>query len=304
MNQLSLLQSLQTIGEYKTDNEIIAKLESLNDPAISKVKRQAKGSAKNLIDILRVRKQPWYHATHQYGYIAPFQLGSEETDILHPGSIKSDSNLKNSRINIRLDRLRVYKYPGGGKHNVMVTFEALNQTSKVEEVVSFSQTYEVPEDNNAGVAGYPIFIGLNVGSQGIKFKGVTINVKNKEDEQVLEALDSFTFKNGLKLLTTAQPAIGPFTAISLGLVKSLAKRNRNVPVQKFDLGLDFDDGVMGIRLAEGNYIAAQVPSETEIDWGKWVYKPKLGLIGHKEDDSLRLNYNYLVFRVSRYQNES
>lgn len=75
----------------------------------------------------------------------------------------------------------------------------------------------------------------------------------------------------MELLTTAQPAIAPFTAISLGLVKSLAKRNKNVPVQKFDLGLDFDNAALGIRLAEGNYIAVQVPNETAIDWSKWVY---------------------------------
>ncbi|NJL42849.1 MAG: hypothetical protein HC935_04735, partial [Pseudanabaena sp. SU_2_4] len=39
-------------------------------------------------------------------------------------------------------------------------------------------------------------------------------------------------KWALKLLTTAQPAIAPFTAITLGVVKALAQRNQNVPVQK------------------------------------------------------------------------
>ncbi|NEO33817.1 MAG: hypothetical protein F6K36_26025 [Symploca sp. SIO3C6] len=56
---------------------------------------------------------------------------------------------------------------------------------------------------------------------------------------------------------------------------------------------------MGIRLAEGNYIAVQVPDETTIDWNKWIYKPDLGTIVHKADSS-SLEYNYLVFRVSRY----
>ncbi|PSB04984.1 hypothetical protein C7B64_01745 [Merismopedia glauca CCAP 1448/3] len=299
-----MLQSFPTIGEYKTSEDIIAKLEELEEPeaiAFTKTQNQSKDLENFLNFVGGVKNQPWYPATHQYGYIAPRQPGSSKPQpILHPSAIEADPTLKNSRINIRLDRLRVYKYPGGGTHNVMVTFEAQNQVGNVQEAVSFSQTYRVPEGNSAGIAGYAIFLGLNVGSEGIKFKGVTINVKNEEDEAVLEALESSTFQNGLKLLTTAQPAIAPFTAISLGLVKLLAKRNRNVAVQKFDLGLDFDSAALAIRLAEGNYIAVQVPHETAIDWNKWVYKPDLGAIVHKADDSL-LEYNYLVFRVSRYQ---
>ncbi len=304
---MTIFQNIQVIGEYKEPEQIVSKLEALNDPeAITFAKSWAKSGDKSkdiekLLSFVRgVKKQPWYPATHQYGYIAPRQSGTVEPQpVLHPSAIEADSTLKNNRINIRLDRLRVYKYPGGGTHNVMVTFEALNQVADAQEAVSFSQTYRVPDGNSVGISGYPIFMGLNVGSQGIKFKGATINVKNEEDEAVLEALESSTFQNGLKLLTTAQPAIAPFTAISLGVVKSLTKRNQNLPVQKFDLGLDFDNAAMGIRLAEGNYIAAQVPNETTIDWNKWVYKPDLGAIVHKADDS-PLECNYLVFRVSRH----
>ena len=75
----------------------------------------------------------------------------------------------------------------------------------------------------------------------------------------------------------------------------------NVPVQKFYLGMDFEDAPLGIRLAEGNYIAAQVPSETAIEWHKWVYRPDVGTIVSKKDSSETLPYNYLVFRVSRYE---
>ena len=65
-------------------------------------------------------------------------------------------------------------------------------------------------------------------------------------------------------------AIAPFTEITLRVVKALAKRTENVPVHKFYLGLDFEDAPMGIRLAEGNYIAAQVPSQGErtLKWHK------------------------------------
>nr|WP_293102967.1 hypothetical protein [Okeania sp. SIO2F4] len=82
----------------------------------------------------------------------------------------------------------------------------------------------------------------------------------------------------------------------------MAERTRNVPVQKFYLGLDFNETApMGFRLREGNYIAVQVPDETIIQWdGRWIYDRNLGTIVHKADGS-PLEYNYLVFRVSRYQ---
>jgi hypothetical protein len=301
LSEKLLLQDISVIGQYETE-QIVSKLTELNDrEAIDIEESQSKG----VDDILRffnsIPNQPWSYTTHQFGYIAPRPNGSVENQtIQHPGAIKTDVSLKNSQINIRLDRVHIYKYPGGGTHNVMVTFVARNQVGESQESVTFSQIYRVPEGNSAGIAGHPIFIGLNVGHQGLAFECSTINVKNDEDEAVLQVLESPTFQSGLKLLTTAQPAIAPFTTISLGVVKYLAQRHKNVAVQKLYLGLDFENAAMGIRLAEGNYIAVQVPTETSIDWDKWIYKPTLGTIVHKADDS-PLEYNYLVFRVSRYQ---
>ncbi len=81
----------------------------------------------------------------------------------------------------------------------------------------------------------------------------------------------------------------------------LAQRNENVAIQKFYLGLDFENAAMGCRLAEGNYIAVQVDDETAIDWKQWVYKPDLGAIVHKVDTYEMLPYNYVIFQVSRYE---
>lgn len=298
---LTLLGDLKVIGEYDDPELIVSKLQQMNDPDFS---GEAEVKEKGVEDILNifnsVQNQPWSHATHQFGYIAPRQPGSTEPQAIeYPGAITADTTLKNSRINICLDRLRIYKYPGGGIHNVLVTFAARNQVAESQESVSFSQTYRVPEGQSAGIAGYPVFIGLNAGSQGVAFECSTVNVKNEADQAMLSALESSPFQTGLQLLTTAQPAIAPFTTLTLGLVKALAQRNENVPVQKFYLGLDFEDAAMGIRLAEGNYIAVQVPDDTTINWNRWIYKPDLGTIVHKADGS-PLEYNYLVFRVSRY----
>jgi hypothetical protein len=326
-NENLLLQDISVIGQYEPET-IIKKLTELNDQEFVKfVKtnesqdnsnsnfksvddilnslrstKQSGSQSKGIDNILNFsKKQPWSHTNHQFGYIAPIENSSSESQIIyHPGAIKPDTSLKNSQISIRLDRLHIHKYPGGGTHNVIVTFVARNQVGEAEEPVNFSQVYRVPDGNTAGIVGYPIFIGLNVGSQGLSLKCSTINIKNDEDEAVLQFLESSTFKSGLKLLTTAQPAIAPFSTMGLGLMKYLAEKSKNVAVQNLDLGLDFEKAAMGIRLAEGNYIAVQVPDQNTIDWNKWIYKPKLGAIVHKADDS-PLEYNYFVFRVSRYQ---
>lgn len=302
----SVFDDIKVIGESEDPEWIAAKLQQMKDPD---VKSDVVGDTnpeqgdKGILEFLNlVQDQPWMYATHKFGYIAPRKSGSMKSQpIEHPSAIEPDNTLKNSRINIRLDRLHIEKYPGGGTHNVMVTFAARNQVADTQESVSFSQTYRVQEGQSAGISGYPVFIGLNVGSQGVAFECSTVNVKNEEDQTILAALESSPFQSGLKLLTTAQPAIAPFTEITLGVVKLLAKRNENVAVQKFYLGLDFENSAMGCRLAEGNYIAVQVDDETAIDWKWWIYKPDLGAIVHKADSSEMLPYNYVIFRVSRYE---
>ncbi len=295
----TLLQDLPVAGEYSV-RLLASKLEHLSDSETSEDAAKA-GPEAWLRRLGNAKKQPWISATHQFGYIAPPSSGSVGSlDIQYPGAIAADTSLKNQQINIRLDRLRVHKYPGGGTHNVMITFAARNQVAHTQECVGFSQTYRIPEGQSAGLTGYPIFIGLTAGSQGIAFECSTINVNNEADQSVLEALESSPFQSGLKLLTTAQPAIAPFTEITLGVVKALAQRNENIAVQKFYLGLDFENAAMGVRLVEGNYIAAQVPSATAIEWHKWIYRTDIGAIVHRADRSELLPYNYLVFRISRY----
>lgn len=300
---LSVFDDIKVIGEYDSHN-LTTKLEEISssDLELSKGLVQSKDADKLLRFFGLIKQQPWMQATHKYGYIAPQQTGATEPqEIHHPGEITADSSLKNSRINIRLDRLRIHKYPGDSTHNIMVNFAARNQVADSQETVTFSQTYRVGEGQTAGVAGYPIFMGLNVGAQGVAFEGSTVNVNNEADQAILAALESPPFQSGLSLLTTAQPAIAPFTEITIGVMKALANRTKNVPVQKFSLGLDFENAPMGIRLAEGNYIAAQVPSETAIEWHKWIYRPDIGTIVHRADSSEMLPFNYLVFRVSRYE---
>jgi hypothetical protein len=113
------------------------------------------------------------------------------------------------------------------------------------------------------------------------------------------------FKAGLQLASTAQPVIGLFSATALGLTKGIATRNRNVPVQDFYMGLDFGNIPTRARLAEGSYLAVQIPEtfQTVWDWSEWVYNPTSGRVVNREDPTLLIPYNYVVFSISRYEGE-
>ncbi len=247
--------------------------------------------------------KPWQHTSHAFGYLAPSLPESDPQPIYSIGNISPDPNLKNARIKIALNRLRVAAYPGGGMHRVLLHFFAQNQVPGKTENLHFNATYRVREGDHAGVQGYPIFVGLHLGSEGLNFKCRTINVRNDQDEAFLDFLDSDVFKAGLKLATTAQPVIAPFSEMALGLAKAIGNRNRNVPVQDFDLGLDFSTIPLGARLAEGAYLAVQIPESFQPiwDWSEWVYNPASGQVVKKANPQQLIPYNYLVFSISRYE---
>jgi hypothetical protein len=247
--------------------------------------------------------KPWQHTAHAFGYLAPSPPGSDPLPIVHAGNIAADDSLKDSRLTITLNRLRVADYPGRGTHRVLFDFYAQNHIPNHDaEHLHFNATYRIREHERAGIAGYPIFRGLNVGTEGVAFKCFTVNVKNDDDESFLAALDSDVFKAGLKLATTLQPAIAPLSGMAIGLTKSIAARHRNVPVQDFYLGLDFTNIPMGARLAEGAYLAVQIPETMHSvwDWDEWVYHPGKGQVVSKDDPTKLIPYNYIVFGVTRY----
>ena len=303
---LTVFEDIRVIGELPP-RRVASKLRQMGDSGTADEISQHIATTKRAEPLFGWGPpKPWQHTSHQFGYIALQTSSSTDPQPIHyAGAIAADQSLRNNRINIYIDRLRVYDYPGSGTHNILLSFAARNQFSAVPgnapELVSFSQTYRIEEGQQAGIAGYPVFIGLNVGSQGAALECSTINVKNDADEAILTALESPPFKDGLKLLDTLQPALAPFTQITLGVVKSLAARNRNVGVQKFYLGLDFTSAALGIRLAEGNYLAVQMPSETTLNWDDWIFSRTFGAIVSRADQMASIPYNYVVFRITRYE---
>jgi hypothetical protein len=256
----------------------------------------------SFLDFAGVRERGYQHTAHAFGHI-PLNSGSDVLSIQSVGEMAADTSLRNSRIRITLDGLRAADYPGSGSHRVLFDFYAQNQVSRQVEHLHFNSTLRVREGESAAVVGYPVFIGLNVPAEGISLKCLTVNVKNDDDERLLAGLESDVFKNGLKLATSLQPAIAPLTGLATALTKSLAARNRNVPVQDFYLGLDFSQVATRARLREGSYIAVQVPERLSLiwNWTDWVYQPTNGRIVNRQEPDKLIPYNYVVLGVSRYE---
>jgi hypothetical protein len=90
--------------------------------------------------------------------------------------------------------------------------------------------------------------------------------------------------------------------MATNITKMLAAGNREVAVQNFRMSLDFSNGPGGARLAEGLYIAIQIPQEKTVLWKckEWVYDQANGHIVHKEDRDRLIPYNYVSFTVTKF----
>jgi hypothetical protein len=241
---------------------------------------------------------PYKFVAHQFGYVPPLAAGAQTADIQSVGTLEPDTKLKGQKLIVRLDVLRTFEYPGSGEHQVLVTCKGLAQIEDAAEPISFSKSYRSMDRARAALVGQPIFVGLEPGGQGIALQCSTVNVRSAGDEAFLNVLESAPFSKGLELVTTAQPVLKPFTEITFGVAKVLAKRSRNFLVQDFFLGLDFDPAGGGARLRTGSYVAVQAPSDPAITWRDWVYSPNEGAIVLRSDPKVALPYNYLIFRVS------
>lgn len=283
-----LLPKIKSFGEFTLPEIEAYKIRLVNPLPVDKAEKD--------------KLKPYQHTEHQLGYIPFVPTQNTEQNLVPASSITSDKTLK--RIFIRLDHIRVFDYPGTGLHRILFQFEANNKivdAEGVNEKVTFSQLYDAQEGQGTGVAGYPIFNGLNVGNGGVAFKCATINVENKNDKDALNFMKSSLFSDGLSLLTKANPVIAPFTGIVTGMSEMILKRNENVKVQDFYLGLDTNDGAaFGARLAEGNYIVVQARTDT-FSWSDWQFDAKDRKIVSVNNPMKYLPYNYVCFRVSKYE---
>jgi hypothetical protein len=292
---------LREVGENEVADKLVAAQLIAN--TVAKTREQAPQVFGDYGHWWAFEEKPYQYTSHIFGYIAPDPTDSEVLPIVSASRITADSTLKNSRVKITLDRLHVASYPGRGTHRILLHFFAQNQVSGKTEDVHFSTTYKVREGGHAAIESYPIFIGLNIKSEGMAFKCRTINVKNDQDEQLLGILESKEIKAGLHLAATVQPAIVPLSAMAMGLAEMIATRNNNISVQDFELGLDFSRIPTRSHLAQGSYLAVQVPKNIRWNWNEWGYHRDSEQIVSRVNPEQDIPYNYLIFSISRYEGQ-
>lgn len=277
-------------------NDIADYLELIGDVEAAK-RFQAAGQRSQGFSIPFIKDQ-WGCTGAKIGYI-PEGDANGLAEIVNAIGMTGDQDLVEESLKITLDTFFVANYPGMGKHKILCEFMGRNQTEQEEEATRFALTLAANDGTSAAHHGLPIFVGMNVGKNGLAFEGRTINVCSEDDDLILDALGKGVFKDGLTLLTTAQPVLKPFVKLAEGMVSAVLKRSKNREVFKFGLGLDFSNSSTSAKLRLGSYVVVQT-DEADWQWSNFVWDPASGTIRSKAADGNGLNLNYMVFGVSKY----
>jgi hypothetical protein len=233
------------------------------------------------------------------GFIPPSNLTNDRSVIIGLNDIAADISLRGQKIKVTLDKLYVQKYPGLGQHRVLCEFAGKNQAADDTEEMRFALTVDAYDKGSASINGKPIFMGVTVGDNGIAFEGRTVNVRSRDDDLVLNALENDAFKQGLSLIGTVQPALKPFASLAAGVVTAAAKRSKNCQVHAFSLGLDFSHNITSARLRCGSYIVVQVDAN-QWDWSKFAWNQDgLSIMSRSTGEPLGLNY--MIIGVSPFE---
>jgi hypothetical protein len=264
-------------------------------------------TAYGLLDsLIPARARLYLTNTHVFGYLPSDQHSADFVPLTAAASTTADESLRDGRVVIRLDRLHAASYPGGGTHEVLFEFTARHHVEEGAQDARFTTTGRVREGESAAIVGYPIFVGLGVGPEGLAFACRTLNVRNDDDLSLLGVLNTGAFKAGLRLASTLQPAVAPLAELVLAVTTTVGKRRANAVVQDFRLGLDFEQTAMGARLREGTYLAVQIPPTLQLawEWSEWVLDRARGQLVHADDHSVPIPYNFVAVSVSRYSSIS
>jgi hypothetical protein len=248
------------------------------------------------------RLRPWQHSSHAFGFLPLEPVRADRLPLLPAGAIEPDRTLAGQRINVTLDRLGVAEYPGRGTHRVLINCYGRHISADSRpEGINFAVSLRARDGEHASVMGWPIFVGLQVGDEGVAFRAYTLCIASEDDEALVSFLESEVFRAGLKLTSAIQPAVGLVASMMGGLTKALAERRSNVPVHEFALGLDFTAVPTRAALAEGSYVVVQIPETHAFtwDWEEWAFDVNRGRVVRADDPTETLPYNYMIFSVTR-----
>lgn len=212
-----------------------------------------------------------------------------------------DTNLQGEPLRITLDTLHVARYPGLGTHSLLFDFAVERQgAGEANSRYHFNAKFEARNGATVPAHNFPLFYGLEPSAEGIVFGFQTVNVDSSFNRGLLDFLDGDEFKAGLSLLHLS-PVVGQLSQMAASLASWLAGRSKNAKVMEFRQGLSFAPSPLGGCLAEGHYVVAQIPVDSQRDWSwdDWVVDPTLQHLVQREDRSSGLDFNHFVFGVQR-----
>ena len=95
------------------------------------------------------RVKPWQHTAEAFGYTPLIEPGdSEMVEILHAGNMEADTSLKNARIRVTLDQLRVADYPGKGIHTTSYSISTPRTNLRATLSICTSTRHTEPRKEN------------------------------------------------------------------------------------------------------------------------------------------------------------
>ncbi len=243
-----------SLGAQHPDS-IAAYLEELGDHEGAQSLRSLAATGQSLA--LLGHAKPWRRTGVKVGYVPTGTAEGRQVPVKAASAVEADRNLVGRRVKLTLDEFHIESYPGFGEHRVVCEFAGKNQSHGSSEEVRFALTAFARDRSGSAIRGAPIFVGLTVGADGLSFEGRTVNVQNSADEWLIGALGSDTFKNGLSLVTTAQPVLKPFAKLAADAVAAAARRNKNKQISAFNIGLDFSGTATSSKLRLGSYVIVQ-----------------------------------------------
>src|ERR1700687_270125 len=133
-----LISKLREMGEEETAAQMEEKLKEAQQPKTF-----------GRWDWMPFMTHAWQHTAHAFGFLPAGSTGSGLRDINAIGTIQADSSLKDKRIKIALNQLRVADYPGTGTHRILFDFYGRNQVQGTTEDLHFNATYRVRQGERA-----------------------------------------------------------------------------------------------------------------------------------------------------------
>lgn len=278
-------------------SEIADYLEAIGDDEAAN-RFRLMGGRSQAISVPYLTNDQWANSGASIGFIPAGPHRDDMVEICNATAMEPDHSLAHTSLKISLDRFYVHNYPGIGKHEILCEFTGKNQASEKTEEMRFALKTEAQDQSAAPLIGLPVFVGVNVGRDGLSLEGRTVSIRSEGSEALLDALDNSAFKAGLSLLSTAQPALVPFVQLAKGAVRTIANQGSNRVVFTFGLGLDFAQTATSAKLRLGSYVVVQT-NEVDWDWSSFGYIRTSGAIVPKTDRSKPIRLNYMIIGVTR-----